>query len=94
MYIKTHITGLAYNDLILTAKDFTALADILSRANIIDTKYLEKLDGGYETYCVVLDKATVEGTTKIPERMYSLADYNRMKDEIAAAKTEKEMENV
>jgi hypothetical protein len=94
MYIKTHITGLAYNDLILTAKDFTALADILSRANIVDTKYLEKPDGGYETYCVVLDKAQLEGTTKIPERLYSQGDFDRMKEELAAAKTEKEMKNV
>ena len=83
--LSVTINNISYRTLIMDAKDFDILCGLLDRTTVVDNKYLETADGGYETHAVVTQPATLEATTKIG-KLISEEEYQQRKDAIAKAK--------
>ena len=84
--LNVSVSGLAWNNLILSQKDFQALCEILDRAVVVDARYLDTPQGA-KLFDVVLPPVTLEARTKLNSRC-TLVEFERWNAEVAASKAE------
>jgi len=91
--LLVNIDHVAYKKLIMSDKDFTALAGILERAQVVDETYLN--DGNtYKTCYVAHPPAVVTATTSVPRTLYTQDKLDALRAEAEAAKQAAETEEV